>query len=232
VAGDERTDRLAGALTAPKWPAADSAQGAASAAPAAPARPRRRPLRRAAQRVRELLWTLQIAWLRACGMGTVCRALRVAPPALVLRILRAFGAELGEGAVVRPPLHLLNTGHDLSQLRIGERAWIGPDVLLDLSAPLRIGDRATLSARTSIVTHLDVGASRLRSVYPHVEGPVTIGDDVYLGTAVVVLHGVEIGAGALVAAGAVVRSSVPPGAVAAGVPARLVKRVPSEEGGA
>lgn len=214
MAGDARTDRLAGALA-----------GSAAA-------PRRRPLRRAALRVRDLLWTLQIAWLRVCGMGTVCRALRGAPPALVLRILRAFGAELGEGAMVHPPLHLMNTAHDLSHLRIGERAWVGPDVLLDLSAPLRIGDRATLSARISIVTHLDVGASRLRTVYPHTKGPVTIGDDAYLGTAVVVLHGVEIGAGALVAAGAVVRASVPPGAVAAGVPARLVKRVPAQEGGA
>jgi acetyltransferase-like isoleucine patch superfamily enzyme len=232
VAGDARTDRLAGALAAPERPAAGSTPAFAGAAPAAAGRPRRRPLRRAAQRARDLLWTLQIAWLRVCGMGTVCRALQVAPPALMLRILRAFGAELGEGVMVRPPLHLVNTGHDLSHLRVGERAWIGPDVLLDLSAPLRIGDRATLSARTSIVTHLDVGASRLRTVYPHVEGPVTIGDDAYLGTAVVVLHGVEIGAAALVAAGALVRASVPPGAVAAGVPARLVKRVSAEEGGA
>ena len=44
-------------------------------------------------------------------------------------------------------------GRDFSHLRVGEGAWIGPDVLLDLAAPLRIGDRATLSARTSVVGH-------------------------------------------------------------------------------
>jgi acetyltransferase-like isoleucine patch superfamily enzyme len=76
-----------------------------------------------------------------------------------------------------------------------------------------------------VVTHLDVGASRLRGAYPHVVAPVEIGDDAYLGTAAIVLHGVVVGAGALVAAGAVVRASLPPGVVAAGVPARVVKSV-------
>ena len=52
--------------------------------------------------------------------------------------------------------------------------------------------------------------------------PVRIGDRVWVGTRAVVLKGVTIGDGAVVAAGAVVTADVPPGAVVAGVPARVV----------
>ncbi len=57
--------------------------------------------------------------------------------------------------------------------------------------------------------------------------PVRIGDRVWIGTRAVVLKGVTIGDGAVVAAGAVVTSDVPAGAVVAGVPARVVGRADS-----
>ncbi|MET0419860.1 MAG: acyltransferase [Actinoplanes sp.] len=52
---------------------------------------------------------------------------------------------------------------------------------------------------------------------------VTIGDDVWVGTRAVILHGVTIGRGAVIGAGAVVTRSVPPYAVAAGSPARVIR---------
>ena len=57
--------------------------------------------------------------------------------------------------------------------------------------------------------------------------PVRIGDRVWIGTRAIVLKGVTIGDGAVVAAGAVVTKDVPPGAVVAGVPARVVGRADS-----
>ena len=57
--------------------------------------------------------------------------------------------------------------------------------------------------------------------------PVRIGDRVWVGTRAVVLKGVTIGDGAVVAAGAVVTSDVPAGTVVAGVPARVVGRADS-----
>ncbi|MFC7709081.1 acyltransferase [Micromonospora lupini] len=52
---------------------------------------------------------------------------------------------------------------------------------------------------------------------------VTIGDDVWVGTRAVILHGVTIGRGAVIGAGAIVTRSVPPYAVAAGNPARVIR---------
>jgi carbonic anhydrase/acetyltransferase-like protein (isoleucine patch superfamily) len=55
------------------------------------------------------------------------------------------------------------------------------------------------------------------------KGPIVIEDDVWIGFNVVVLSGVRIGSGAVVAAGAVVTRDVPAGAVIGGVPARVLK---------
>lgn len=52
---------------------------------------------------------------------------------------------------------------------------------------------------------------------------VIIEDDVWIGTRAIVLHGVTIGRGAVVAAGSVVTKSVPPYAIVGGVPARLIR---------
>lgn len=54
--------------------------------------------------------------------------------------------------------------------------------------------------------------------------PVVIGDDVWIGCRCIILKGVEIGHGAIIAAGSVVTKSIPPGTIAAGVPARVISQ--------
>lgn len=68
---------------------------------------------------------------------------------------------------------------------------------------------------------------------PHADaiskGPIKIGNDVWIGVNATVLSGVEIGHGAVVAAGAVVTKNVPPYAVVGGVPARVIRFRLNEE---
>jgi acetyltransferase-like isoleucine patch superfamily enzyme len=59
--------------------------------------------------------------------------------------------------------------------------------------------------------------------YPFSKGDVVIGSDVWIGTGVTILSGVTVGSGAVIAARAVVARDVPPYAVVAGNPARVVK---------
>lgn len=59
--------------------------------------------------------------------------------------------------------------------------------------------------------------------HPHTKGPTVIGSDVWIGHGALILSGVTIGDGACIGAGAVVSRDIPPYAVAAGNPARIVR---------
>jgi acetyltransferase-like isoleucine patch superfamily enzyme len=59
--------------------------------------------------------------------------------------------------------------------------------------------------------------------------PVRIGDKSWLGLNVIILKGVEVGEGAVVASGSVVTKSVPPWTVVAGNPARVIREIPVED---
>lgn len=83
-----------------------------------------------------------------------------------------------------------------------------------------LGGRATVGARC----HVGAGTVLAGVVEPASATPVVIEDDVLIGANAVVLEGVRVGRGAVVAAGAVVVEDVPAGAVVAGVPARVVKQ--------
>ena len=59
-------------------------------------------------------------------------------------------------------------------------------------------------------------------------GDIILEKDVWLGTGVMVMAGVTIGEGSIIAAGSIVTKSIPSGVLAAGCPARVVKRITSK----
>jgi acetyltransferase-like isoleucine patch superfamily enzyme len=70
----------------------------------------------------------------------------------------------------------------------------------------------------------------LRGDYPGVEldRPVEIGEDVWIGAQVIVLPGARIGSGSAIGAGSVVRGEIPVNCLAAGAPARVIRRLDSD----
>jgi acetyltransferase-like isoleucine patch superfamily enzyme len=168
---------------------------------------------------------LYVAYLKVRGQRVVTHAVYCSHRKLRIRILRAFGAKIGEDTRIHGPMLIIGEFRDFSGLEIGSHTHIGADSLFDLTAPIYIGNRVTVSPRCSFLTHLNVGQSVLKQAYPPQAAGVQIGDDVYVGTAVTVLHGVNIGERALVAAGALVERDVAPCALVAGVPARLLKQL-------
>lgn len=136
------------------------------------------------------------------------------------RALRTFGADVAQDSAVIGPISIINASQTFSNLTIGSKAHVGTEVLLDLVERITIEKGATLSLRSSVLTHFDIGHGPLREQRPRETGAVTIREGAYVGAGATILHGVTIGRGAIVAAGAVVHKDVPDGAVVGGVPAR------------
>mgnify|MGYP000338593685 CR=1 FL=1 len=109
------------------------------------------------------------------------------------------GANFGIGirSKIRGPLH------------IGSDVMMGPDVII-LTSTHEI-------SRTDIPMREQMGGTGKE------DRTVVIGDDVWIGTRVIILPGVKIGSGAVIAAGAVVSRNVPDFAIVGGVPARVIK---------
>ena len=120
---------------------------------------------------------------------------------------------------------IIETGDD-GRLILGADAYIHPRCQLNAyMAPIEIGRGVLIAANCAFYPH-DHGIAPeqpIREQPLQTKGPIIVGDHAWLGTGVTVLGGVKIGKGAVIGAGAVVTKDVPNGAIAFGVPARVVK---------
>ncbi len=93
-----------------------------------------------------------------------------------------------------------------------------------------IGDETLVSGGVQFLTH-DAGTWVFRREHPEAGrfGRIVVGSRVFIGTEAIILPGVRIGDRSIIGAGAVVTRDVPPGTVAAGVPARVVSSVDDYE---
>jgi len=160
------------------------------------------------------------------GMDGVSRVVRHTTRPGIVPVLRMFGAAIGEGCDIEAPLVLHNARPDFGHLRVGARCHLGKDVLIDLAEAVTIADRVTVSMRAIILTHVDAGQSPLAlDVLPARRAPVTLGPGCYIGAGAIILAGVEIGERSVIGAGAIVTRSIPPFTVAAGSPARPLRKI-------
>lgn len=130
-------------------------------------------------------------------------------------LLRVFGARIGNGCRLKPGLRVKFPW----RLQVGEACWLAEDAWLDNLATIRLGDRVCISQSAYICT----GNHNIRSPGFDLRlGPITIGSDAWIAARAVLAPGTRVGAGAVVALGAVVSGVVPPGAIVRGNPALVV----------
>lgn len=142
------------------------------------------------------------------------------------RLLGEVFAHVGDDAFVEPPLHVAYG----SNTHIGNGFYANFDLVLVDDGEVHIGDRVMVGPHVTITTTGHPVHPDLRRDGRQFSVPVRIEDDVWLGAQVVVLPGVTIGAGSVVASGAVVTRDVPPGVVAGGVPCRVLRPIgPDDE---
>jgi len=109
-------------------------------------------------------------------------------------------------------------------MHIGKNVTIMPGVDFDFpySHLIYIGNNCSISRDVRIMVH-DATVNKYLG-YTVVE-PVVINDNCFIGERAIILPGVEIGPDAIVAAGSLVNKRIPPGRVAAGVPARIYSTI-------
>ncbi len=109
-------------------------------------------------------------------------------------------------------------------IRIGQRSVINFGTLLDgRRYPITIGADVSIGPEASILT---LGHDPRSPLFADRGGPVVIGDRAWIGYRAIVLPDVSIGEGAVVGAGSVVSRDVPPYAIVAGNPARVIGERP------
>jgi maltose O-acetyltransferase len=135
---------------------------------------------------------------------------------------RVLGMRIGKGTTVLMDLYVYIRGRARTGqpgITIGRRTVINQQCCLDGRGGLAIGDNVDISPGVWILTDShDMNDPLFREVL----APVTIGNDVWIGSRALILPGVMVGEGGVVAAGAVVTRDVAPYTVVAGVPARPI----------
>ncbi|KRD43594.1 galactoside O-acetyltransferase [Cellulomonas sp. Root930] len=148
--------------------------------------------------------------------------------ALRTSLLQQLLGSVGEGVWIEPPFHVSYGSH----VHIGSHFYANFNLVIVDDASVVIGDRVMIAPNVTLSTAGHPTVPEERAGGRQFSLPVRIEDDVWIGSNVVVLPGVTIGAESVIGAGSVVTHDIPPRVVAVGVPCRVVRSVDSAEGGA
>lgn len=157
-------------------------------------------------------------WLRDVAVNAIGGS-RLIPRPLRWRYLRLCGLDVSHSTIAAECFF----GSAL--VTIGTRTLINRATFLDGAARVTIGDDCAIGMQCMIITGSHEFGPSARRAGPTLNLPVEIGDGAWLGARTVVLPGVTIGAGAIVAAGSLVLSDCEPNSLYAGTPARKIREL-------
>jgi len=138
--------------------------------------------------------------------------------AVQLLDIKDLHARIEPGALIRENAEIGENDVIMMGAVVNIGAVIGSGTMIDMGAV--VGGRAEVGCNC----HIGAGAVLAGVVEPASAVPVIVEDDVLVGANAVIIEGVHVGRGAVVAAGAIVTEDVPENTVVAGCPARVIKQ--------
>jgi len=143
----------------------------------------------------------------------------------IRKTIRELFGKIGENSLVNPPFYCDYGTH----IEIGKNFFANYNcTMLDVGM-IRIGDNVQMAPNVAIYTAGHPVHPATRNTMYEYGIDVTIGDNVWVGGNVVICPGVTIGANSVIGAGSVVTKDVPEWCVAAGNPARVIRKITEED---
>ncbi|HXY53912.1 MAG TPA: acyltransferase [Nitrospirota bacterium] len=142
-------------------------------------------------------------------------------------VLRLAGSRIGRNSRILN-ISFINFYKDgFSNFIAGDNVFIGAETMIDIAGNVTIGHNTTLAERVLILTHTNVGYNDhpLKEILQDKYAQVSIGDGVFIGAGALIMPGVTIGDKSVVGAMSLVLKDVAPGAVVAGVPAKVIGNI-------
>lgn len=161
---------------------------------------------------------------RAAELTHRINSMSPAEPEHLLSLFNELFAAFGEGTHIRPPV-VCDYG---SQISIGAGTFANFGLVVLDVARVVIGDHVQIGPNVQLLTPTHPIEPAARKAGWEAAAPITIGDNVWLGGGVIVCPGVSIGDDSVIGAGSVVTRDIPPGVIAVGNPARVVRDVPRD----
>jgi maltose O-acetyltransferase len=128
-------------------------------------------------------------------------------------------ARLGNASFIQPPF-ACDYGYNIS---VGDNVFVNFNTVILDCAPVTIGDGAQIASGVQLLAADHPRDAQARRKLLELARPVSIGSNVWLGAAVIVLPGVSVGDDSVIGAGSVVTRDIPGGVVAVGNPCRVVR---------
>jgi putative colanic acid biosynthesis acetyltransferase WcaF len=164
---------------------------------------------RGAGPLKEGLWILTSLFLfRLCALKL---------SGLKCAVLRAFGAKVGSGVVIKPRVIITFPW----KLTLGDHVWLGEECWLLNLAPIVIGNHVCISQRAFLCT----GNHDYKSpVFDLIVKPIHVEEGAWIGASALVGPGVQVGSHAVLTAGSVATDDLQPSGIYRGNPAVLVRQ--------
>jgi maltose O-acetyltransferase len=140
-------------------------------------------------------------------------------------IFKLMGFDIGYGSGFSGAPAISGPRPLQANLHIGKHCWFNCGCIFDVGAPISIGNDISVGHQVMFITTSHEIGTHGRRAGDLTVAPITIGDGVWLGARCMILPGVTVGTGCVVAAGAVVTRDIPPNILVGGVPARPLRQI-------